>query len=133
MAKTNKFIFWTPRIIIILFALFLAIFSLDVFGNNYGFWETIIGLFMHNLPSIILLIILIIFWKHDLFGGVIFITLGIACLIGIFILMLNIPEGSRFNIILIIGSIMFLLIGILFLVGWKQKKKDKQKKLVRKI
>ena len=46
MVKINKFIFWTPRILAILFILFLALFSLDVFDGNYGFWGTILGLFI---------------------------------------------------------------------------------------
>lgn len=57
MTKVNKYIFWTPRILSILFILFLAMFSLDIFEGNYGFWGTIVGLFMHNIPAMILLII----------------------------------------------------------------------------
>jgi len=122
MAKINKFIFWTPRILLILFILFLAIFSLDIFGNNYTFWETVVGLFMHNLPSLILLVILIISWKHDLIGGIIFMTLGTVCVIGT-IVALAISSGGMINPMFIMGSIVFLLIGILFLMSWQQKRK----------
>jgi len=128
MSGINKWVFWAPRIFLILFILFLAIFSLDIFEGNYGFWGTILGLFMHNLPSLILLIILIISWKHELVGGIIFMTLGTICFVGA-IIFLVISPNLRFNPILIIGSIVFLLIGILFLIGWKQKKKiDKKSK-----
>ena len=47
------------------FALFLAIFSLDIFDGTSGFWAILLGLFMHNLPSLVLLIILIISWKYE--------------------------------------------------------------------
>ena len=50
--KINKFIYWTPRILAILFILFLAMFSLDIFEGNYGFLGTIAGLFMHNIPAL---------------------------------------------------------------------------------
>ena len=130
MAKVNKFVFWTPRILLIIFALFLAIFSFDVFESCNGFFDCALALFMHNLPSLILLVILIISWKRDLVGAVIFITLGVACVIGTIVGILIIPEGSRFNPILIIGSVVFLLIGILFLLGWKQKKKLSRKKKI---
>lgn len=109
----KKLFFWLPRILIILFALFLAIFSLDIFDGNYGFWGTILGLFMHNIPSLILVIILIISWRRDLVGAIIFFILGIACIIGFFI------NLGKVNPILIIGSIVFILIGILF---YKNKK-----------
>ncbi|MDD5178455.1 MAG: hypothetical protein PHT54_04225 [Candidatus Nanoarchaeia archaeon] len=121
MGKTNKFIFWAPRILIILFILFLALFSLDIFGNNYNFWETVAGLFMHNLPSLALLVILIISWKHELVGAITFGFLGVLGIIGTIIAMLNTPEGSIFNPILIVTGIVTLLAGILFFVGWKER------------
>lgn len=132
MVKVNRFIFWTPRIFLILFALFLAIFSLDVFGNDYTFLETVVGLFMHNLPSLVLLVILIISWKYDLVGAIIFMTLGIVCVIGTVIALLMLSSeviifplitGGIINPMFIIASVVFLLIGILFLASWKQKKK----------
>jgi hypothetical protein len=121
MARINRFIFWTPRILIILFILFLALFSFDIFGNDYTFWETVVGLFMHNLPSLALLVILIISWKHELVGAISFGFLGVLGILGTIIAMLNTPEGSIFNPILIITGIVTLLAGILFFVGWKQK------------
>ena len=120
--KSDKFIFWTPRILTIIFILFLAMFSLDIFEGNYGFWGTLLGLFMHNIPSLVLVAILIISWKHELVGAIIFGSLGVVAIIGTIIMMLNIPEGSVFNPILIITGIVTLLVGILFFIGWKQKK-----------
>ena len=86
MPKPNKFIFWTPRIISILFVIFLALFSLDIFDGNYGFWGTIVGLFMHNIPAIILFVVIIISWKYEIVGGIAFILAGIFY---IFMLLMN--------------------------------------------
>ena len=77
MTKSNKFIFWAPRIISILFILFLSLFSLDVFEGDYGFWGTIFGLIMHNIPVFILTILLIISWKHELVGAITFAVAGL--------------------------------------------------------
>mgnify|MGYP002070012838 CR=1 FL=1 len=33
--KVSRFLYWTPRILSILFILFLAMFSLDIFGNFF--------------------------------------------------------------------------------------------------
>ena len=55
----KKLIYWSPRILLILFILFLALFSLDVFDEAAGFWQTALALLMHNLPSLILTVILI--------------------------------------------------------------------------
>ena len=125
MPKPNKFIFWTPRIISILFVIFLALFSLDIFDGNYGFWGTIVGLFMHNIPAIILLAVIIISWKYELVGGIAFILAGI-----IYIILLLI--SSKFEGYMLLWSLTIagpsILVGILFLIGWKQKRKKKLKK-----
>ena len=73
----KKILFWLPRILVILFALFLSIFALDIFGEGYGFWGTIVGLFMHLIPTFALIILLLIAWKWEIIGGILFILLGV--------------------------------------------------------
>lgn len=128
MVKTNKFIFWTPRILAILFILFLAMFSLDVFEGDYGFWGTIFALFMHNIPALALLIVLIISWKHELVGAVIFSLGGLAYII-------TLVMSSSFEWYILSWSITIagpaFLVGILFLIGWLQKKKLRKHKTKR--
>lgn len=118
--KINKFIYWTPRILSIIFLLFLAMFSLDIFDGNYGFWGTVLGLFMHNIPTFILLIVLLISWKHEIVGGIVFILAGLAFLALSFI---RTPFAwyVLLGILIIAGPAFF--IGILFLIGWYKKKK----------
>ena len=119
MAKLNRFVFWSPRILAIIFILFLAMFSLDVFEGNYGFWGTLLGLFMHNIPVFILLAVLVISWKHELVGAIAFIFAG---LFYIFILILS---DFKFYMLLWILNISgpSFLVGILFFIGRLQKKK----------
>lgn len=122
--KTNKFIYWTPRVLSILFILFLMLFSLDIFDGNYGFWGTILGLFMHNLPALFLLVTLVISWKHEIVGGIVFILFGLLyfCL-SIYRVVMSTPiEWYMLSWSLIITGPSFL-VGILFLVGWFKKKK----------
>ncbi len=127
MAKINRFIYWTPRILSIIFILFLAMFSLDIFEENYGFWGTLLGLFIHNIPTFILLAVLLISWKHELVGAIAFIFAGILY---IFILLISDFKVYMLLWILQISGPAFL-IGILFYLGWKQKKKsDKNAKLI---
>ena len=121
--KTSKFIYWTPRILSIIFILFLALFSLDIFEMNLGFWGTLVGLFIHNIPVFILLIILIISWKHEIVGGIAFILAGILYIA--FILMNVMTTGFEWYYLawaVQISGIAFF-IGIMFLVGWFKKKK----------
>jgi|SRR3989344_6138419 len=123
MKKINKFLYWAPRILSILFLLFLALMSLDIFEGDYGFWGTIAGLFMHNIPAIILLIVLIISWKHEIVGGMGFILAGILY---IAMILINIATtGFEWYYLLWAAQIsgIAFFIGIMFLVGWFKKKK----------
>src|SRR3989344_7208640 len=121
--KTSKFIYWTPRILSIIFLLFLSLFSLDVISPELSFWQIILGLFMHNIPVFILLIVLLISWKHEIVGGIAFILAGLLYITLILIdaFINGFKWYTLFWIIQIAGIAFF--IGILFLIGWFKKKK----------
>lgn len=82
-------------------------FSLDVFEPGLTAGEIIRGLFMHNIPALFLLIILIISWKHEIVGGITFILAGLIC---IFIL--------SWPLIIYLPA---FFIGILFMINWFKK------------
>jgi hypothetical protein len=125
--KISKFVYWTPRIVSIVFLLFLAMFSLDVFGNGYNFWQTVAGLFMHNIPVFILTILLIISWKHELVGAIAF-ALGGILYIGqmIWNALHNTSQWYMLSYSLIIAG-PAIFIAILFYLNWKYKKKINSK------
>ena len=114
MSKSAKLVlFWTPRILCILFALFLSLFSLDVFGEGYGFWETILALLIHLVPVYLVIITLLVAWKWEWIGGVLF--LGLAAF---YIFM----TWGRFewSVYVVISGPLSLL-GVLFLLNWKYR------------
>jgi hypothetical protein len=121
--KKRNWLFWTPRILSILFILFLALFSLDIFDGNYGFWGTILGLFMHNLPSIILTILLIIFWNRGIVPGVVFILGGLAY---VAMMLTSISMDGSFEWYTLSWSVIIsgpaFVIGILFIIDWIKRK-----------
>jgi len=121
--KVNKFVFWTPRILSMIFILFLMLFSLDVFGNGYTFWQTLIGLFMHNIPALILATILVISWKKEIVGGIAFIFAGLLYII--LVCTRSTFEWYMISWSLIIAGPAFL-IGILFFINWRNRKKSKK-------
>ncbi|MDD4352963.1 MAG: hypothetical protein PHN56_00745 [Candidatus Nanoarchaeia archaeon] len=122
MKKNNKFIYWAPRVLTIIYIFFLSLFSLDVFQEGYDFFEVILAFLMHNILSFILIIILIISWKQEIVGAIAFILFGLAYSINI---LANQQFEINFSSILIISGPAFL-IGVLFLINWlKNKKKIK--------
>ena len=40
--------------------------------------DVFVGLFIHNIPAMILLVVLIISWKNELVGAITFVLAGIA-------------------------------------------------------
>jgi len=128
--KINKFIYWTPRILSIMFICFLALFSLDVFDMKLGFWGTVLGLFMHNIPVFILSVILLISWKREIVGGITFILAGTLYVAIILMNMLrNSFEWYMVSWSLIVAGPAFL-IGILFIINWRKKQNNQKDRLI---
>lgn len=114
MNKTLKrTMFWTPRILAILFVLFLSLFALDIFEMNLGVWGTIVGLFMHLIPSILLAIAIAVAWRWEWVGAVIF--------AGWSVFYVATAQGFHWSVYAIIAGIP-LVIGIFFLLDWIYRK-----------
>lgn len=118
--KTSKFVYWAPRILSIIFIVFLAVMSLDVFSSELSFWQTMGALFMHNLPALVLLIVLLISWKYEIVGGIAFILAGALYLILVF--------RNPFEWYMLLWAVQITgiswLIGALFLIGWFRPHKE---------
>ena len=104
----KRLLFWTPRVFCILFALFVSLFALDVFGEGLGFWKTILALFIHLIPTYIVIAVLVAAWRWEWIGGVLFIFLGV-----LYIYMWR----GHWSAYLVISGPLFLL-GGLFLLNW---------------
>jgi hypothetical protein len=107
----NNLLFWTPRIASIILAAFIFLLAMDVFYEP-RFWK------IHLIESALILSILAVAWRHEWFGGMLFILLGTAFMI----LKLN-----HVDLILLI-SVPLFLIGILLLAGWYQRKESAAKR-----
>ncbi len=112
--SARRSLLWTPRILSILFALFLGVFALDVFGEDRSAWGTLAALTMHLIPSAIVLAVLALSWRWEWIGGIAFLLLGAG-----YILMAW-GRGFDWTAYLAISGPLFL-VGILFLVNWKYR------------
>jgi hypothetical protein len=106
----KRVLFWGPRILSIIFAIFLSLFALDVFLEGYDVLDTLIALFIHLIPAFIVLIVLALSWRREWIGGVGYLILGALYMILFW-------DPSRWVAYLMISGPLFL-IGILFFMNW---------------
>ena len=122
MSTTMKqILFWSPRILSIFFALFTSIFAFDVLDGNSTFTETLFALTMHLIPTMAIVLVLIIAWKWEWVGGVVFLVFAVLYIIftwGMFPLLVY---------ILISGPM--ALISNLFFLNWIYRTEIRSKKI----
>ncbi len=120
-----KILHWLPRIICILAILFISLFAADSFAPGLSIWQQLAGFIIHLIPSFILLAILIISWKRELLGGILFTAIGIV--LTPFIFSMNYKMNHSIGIsLLVIATITipFIVVGVLFLLSYFFKKKN---------
>jgi hypothetical protein len=74
---SRRMLFWAPRAISIAFIAFLSLFALDVFGEGYGFGSTLLALAKHLVPSFVLIAVLVLAWRWEWIGAVLFTAAGL--------------------------------------------------------
>jgi hypothetical protein len=74
----QKLFYWLPRALAILAILFMMMFSLDCFSDSWTFGKQILCFLMHNIPAGIVILVLIISWKWELAGGILFLLTAVA-------------------------------------------------------
>ena len=126
MKTSTKVLHWLPRILCILAILFISMFSLDAFAPGLTLWQQLGGFLIHNIPSFVLLVVLIVAWKWEKVGGIILTILGLALCIFVFILNYKRNHFSVATSLLdtLMVAIPFVLAGILFILSHYRKKKE---------
>ncbi len=96
-----------PRILAIAMALFLAVFALDVWEEHSTMLARAEALFIHLLPSLLIVLALLLSWKKPRWGAIIFTFLG-----GLYLF----NEWGHWRAIGLIAVPLFI-IGVLFWVA----------------
>lgn len=125
MKKSTHLIHWIPRILCILSILFVSLFAFDSFEPGRTIWQQLGAFIIHLIPSFILLLMLIVAWKREYAGGIIFILTGIGFSPFIFFhnYAMNHSVWMSLSVILLI-TFPFVVVGILFVISHFRKKKD---------
>ena len=119
MKKLDSILLWAPRVLAILFILFISLFALDAWDMNGSFWQKLGGFLIHLIPSFVMIAALALAWKWEWVGGIVFISAGLFYII--------INRGPWTWDIIIAGPA--LLVGALFLADWYRRKVISGKRL----
>jgi hypothetical protein len=113
--RMAKFLYRTPRIAGILIAVFTGLFALDVFDMEGSLWQKIGGFLIHAAPTLVMLIFLIIAWRREWVGAVVF---GLVAIY----FMRFVLSGSIYsfgNMLLFV--LPMALVAVLFWLNWRWK------------
>jgi hypothetical protein len=69
---SGRLLYWSPRIVTILFVLFMGAFALDAFNEFHVFWKCILAFLIGLLPAGIVAAILVVAWRWEWVGAVMF-------------------------------------------------------------
>jgi len=126
MKTSTKVLHWTPRIICILAILFISLFSLDSFSSERNFWQNATAFLMHNIPSFVLLAVLIVAWKWEKVGGIILTITGLAFSIFIFVFNYKRHHFPVMTCLMqaLVVAMPFVVAGILFILSHFRRKRE---------
>lgn len=100
---------WFPRVLAVVYALLIALFSFDVLSMEGSLLEKLGGFLIHNIPTFIILFALYLSWKKPMYGGATFIV--ISAFFTIFF-----RTYQRWDTFVLISA-PILLIGVLFILN----------------
>ena len=109
----RRWLFWTPRILTLLFAGFISIFAMDVFEGHHPLGQTLLALAMHLIPTGVVLLSLAIAWRWEWVGAVLYAAMGVFYFV---------TQWGRFSwdVYALIAGPLFLL-ALLYLLGWRYR------------
>jgi peptidoglycan/LPS O-acetylase OafA/YrhL len=124
MEKKMKFMYWLPRLLGLVAILFISLFALDAFSPEKSTFRQLFDFFMHMIPSLLLLIVLLIAWKKELIGGILFLILGLIATPYIFLHNYRMNQSIGMSLLVIMTiTFPFIITGIIFIINYRRKKK----------
>lgn len=110
----DRLSFWLPRLLSIVFALFLSLFAFDVFEEGLSLDQVLLAFTLHLFPAIAVVTILLLAWRWEWVGVVLY--TAAAALYSNLVL-----PGHPSWAAVIAGPL--LLLALLFLFSWLSKQR----------
>ena len=106
MEATDRFVVWTPRLLAIAFALFLATFALDGFDD-----DGVVGLLAGLIPAALVGLVVVVAWRRELLGA------AAAAALGVTYVALGWNRFPLSTYVVIAGPL--FMTALLFVVSWR--------------
>jgi uncharacterized membrane protein len=110
---SDRLLLWGPRVLGVLMGVFLGLFALDAFSPSRSILAALPDFFIHLIPAMTVMALVIVSWRREWIGGLAFIA---------FAIMYTLSVGRR-NVdwvLLISGPL--LTVGALFLWSWHRRR-----------
>jgi len=78
MNRLNTMLLWIPRVLAMVFAVYLALFATSVFLEGKDFFETSESFVTHLIPALSVIAILVVGWRRDGLASLGFLILASA-------------------------------------------------------
>jgi len=118
--RTKHVLFWLPRVLGILFAIFLSLFALDIFNEGYGVRETGLALLIHLMPVLTVVAVLVLAWRRQWIGALLFSALAMAYPL--------LTQGRQHWSAYLVISGPLVLLGVLFILNWIYREQPQNEK-----
>ena len=106
--RASGLLYWTPRVLCILFIVFVSMFALDVFNEHLPFWRMIAALARHLVPTALMTVLLLVSWRREWVVAAGFVVLAL-------LYVSRMGGLSHAYAIIVVPA---LLIAALFLLNW---------------
>ena len=111
MSRSTVWTRWLPRLLAILYTLFLSLFAFDSWEGVANFWDGLVAFVVHLMPAYFVLFALVVAWNWPRVGGALFLVLAIG---------FTLFFGWREAALLAVMAGPLVVMGLLFLVGgWR--------------
>ena len=127
MDKLEGLFYWLPRSLSIIAIIIVTAFSFDVFQSGESVAGQLEDLVIHLVPSYLLTVILVVAWKWEYTGGIIFLVIGLVSSPYVFYGNYSNNHSVTSSLVtILLVTVPFIIIGALFLVSYYKRKKSIQ-------
>ena len=109
IAPMKNFLTWSPRIVLIVYCLFISVFALDAFSEAGTFFHRLGDFAMHLVPTLVAGLMLVLAWRFPLIGGLFIMILGM-------IFTIYFHTDRTFSYFMMISAPLFVA-GLLFILS----------------